>query len=271
MATTAYGTSTVPDRRAELYAPIHRSGMMTWHPRKEVTSLVGGYRISNGNLGCPWPVDTRAMELRDEKKKMSGKLSRYESKLAELEAEMERRKHRQRPMTTGAARLGGSQSLSGLDGAPGGAESSGRGGGGSGRDGGGGGEPFSSAYPRRRAPYPARPTYAFNPNSSLGKQPLSLLPTVPGPIFGSSDVRNDPQRYWPLTLNRCGSGDHHERVVRLGKDMPHSRWQTASAAKFSLGGPKPAFEKRLNETGHDFKFGVGSAQTKFRTDKFKWA
>ena len=207
--------TTVGGRRAALYAPIQRSGIMTWHPTTEVTSLVGGYRVSSGNLGCPWPVD-KTHKLKESKSALNERLSRYESQVDRLERVLrDRAASRQRPATTGSRLLAG---LDGPAGAPGEAE--------------GQAKSVRFQYPRRNPPA-VRPTMPFNPNSSFGKQPLSVLKTVPGPHFGSADARNDPFPYWPLTLNPKGSGEHHERVVRAGKDMPCSRWRTAPTPKFS--------------------------------------
>lgn len=262
-------TAQVNDRRAELYAPIHRSGMMTWHPRKEVTSMVGGFRLSNGNLGCPWPVD-KSLGLRKDRAKLQGDLGKFESQREALEAQLERRRARRRPWTEGG---GGDRGGSGGREAPSPDHAAST----SALDAflaSGNARTATAASPLRSRGIAKRSAQrAFNPNSSLGKQVLSSLPTGPGPVFGSSDMRNQPQRYWPLTLNRCGSGNHHERVVRLGKDMPHSQWETASTAKFTMGGPKQGFARRLASTNHGFEWGKGNEKvaTKFRSDKFRWA
>ena len=205
--------TTVGGRRAALYAPNSAESFLTWHPRREVTSLVGAYRLSNGNLGCPWPVD-RSATLQKERSGLHAKLSRYESGVDRLEALLrEKRTRGARPATTGGALAPPEDAVDA--GAPLTA-----------------GKSVRFRYPRRNPP-PVRPPRPFDPNSGFGKQPLSVLPSVPGPLFSTADVRNDPFPYWPLTLNSKGRGDHHERVVRLGKDMPMSRWRTAPSPKFS--------------------------------------
>ena len=72
--------------------------------------------------------------------------------------------------------------------------------------------------------------------SGFGKQLPSALPTVPGPIFGSADPRNAPERYWPLTLNRCGAGGprtFHESVEKVGRARAASGIITPSIAYIS--------------------------------------
>ena len=152
-------------RRARLYAPINRSSLLTWHPKRaaaarlsttrarrapatverlgeasnrarvepretkdprgrarapredplktrrqrrvrvettapagEITTLVGGYRVSNGNLGCPWAVD-RGPELARELATLKTKLGRAEGAAASLERVLATKRAAKRPAT----------------------------------------------------------------------------------------------------------------------------------------------------------------------------
>ena len=53
---------------------------MTWNSTRDAaTTRVESYRVSNGNLGCPWPVDVRP-ELEKEREALRSRLGTAEGR-----------------------------------------------------------------------------------------------------------------------------------------------------------------------------------------------
>ena len=78
-------------RRIEAYKPAHRGALLTWSPSRDATTTrVESYRVSNGNLGCPWPVDVRP-ELEKEREALRSRLGTAEGRMRDIEGMLQRR------------------------------------------------------------------------------------------------------------------------------------------------------------------------------------
>jgi len=177
--------------RCEAYKPVARSGLLTWHPGREITTMVGSYRVSDGNLGCGWPVDLKP-ELRREREALRTRLGTAEGRMRDVEAKLlERRVTKSRPATAAAS----PKSVVDYE------EDTPR-----------------PAYPRRRpgtAPIKTLP-------SGFGTQRQSTKASHHGTKFGRADERTLPDRYWPLTKNRGGgqAAGFSEPVRPMGTKHP---------------------------------------------------
>ena len=180
-------------RRIEAYKPAHRGALLTWNSTRDAaTTRVESYRVSNGNLGCPWPVDVRP-ELEKEREALHSRLGTAEGRMRDIEGMLARRGARrgaersptksERPATaTGVRRVAREErspkSIVDYE-----------------------EEKPPPAYPRRR---PATAPRQSLP-SGFGTQRQSTKATAGRTKFGKADERTQPERYWPLTKNRDGA------------------------------------------------------------------
>ena len=64
---------------------------MTWNSTRDAaTTRIETYRVSNGNLGCPWPVDVRP-ELEKEREALHSRLGTAEGRMRDIEGMLARR------------------------------------------------------------------------------------------------------------------------------------------------------------------------------------
>ena len=72
-------------RRVEAYKPAHRGALLTWNSSRDAaTTRIESYRVSNGNLGCPWPVDVRP-GLEKEREALRSRLGTAEGRMRDIE------------------------------------------------------------------------------------------------------------------------------------------------------------------------------------------
>ena len=196
-------------RRVEAYKPAHRGALLTWNSSRDAaTTRIESYRVSNGNLGCPWPVDVRP-ELEKEREALRSRLGTAEGRMRDIEGMLARRGARrgaersptksERPATaTGVRRVAREErspkSIVDYE-----------------------EEKPPPAYPRRR---PATAPRQSLP-SGFGTQRNSTKATAGRTKFGKADERTQPERYWPLTKNRAGAkAGFHEAMPPPGRTAP---------------------------------------------------